>query len=409
MACFGATGSKVLQDFPRHAVEAYSRRRQSNRDRVILAQHDEASLGAECIQILGTVVAVAAATACLLARQGADIEPVPFAWFTIAAAIAFLAINLWIPWAVNQLFAAPFLFHSWPLWWVAQRLTWPLTIGVAVVGEFFRRLAGRPEADEPDDEDLFEDEIRSVVTAGLRDGVLEAAAGEMIEGVIELGDGDVRDVMTPRSRVDALDVNTSFEEMAQFVIEAGRTRIPVYDSTHDQIEGVLYAKDLLAEFAKEDPDERKPVADLLRPPWFIPATKSLDEMLREFLSTRKHLAIVVDEYENTIGVVTIEDVLEEIVGEIVDEYDQDEVDEELVRLDESTLETSGNARIDDLNEELGLDLPDGDDYDTISGLVLRQLGRIPDAGESITHEGVVVTVLEANARQIRRVQLKWGD
>jgi CBS domain containing-hemolysin-like protein len=407
LACLGATGSKVLQDIPRHAVEAYARRRQSTLDRAILSEHNEAALGAECLQILGTIVAVAATTAWFVDLQPGLITKGPFLWYSVAMAIGFLAVILWIPWAINQLFAAPFVFHTWPLWWTAQRVTWPLTIGVTVVGEFLRRLAGRPEAEEPDDEELFEDEIRSVVTAGLRDGVLEAAAGEMIEGVIELGDGDVGDVMTPRSRVDALDVNTSFDEMVQFVITAGRTRVPVYDSTLNRIQGVLYAKDLLAEFAKADPAKRATITDLVRKPWYIPSTKSLDEMLRDFLSTRKHLAIVVDEYESMVGVVTIEDVLEEIVGEIVDEYDHEEDEEGLVRLDDSTLETSGNARIDDLNEHLGLTLPEGDDFDTIGGLLMRRLGRIPEAGESVAHDGVVVTVLEANARQIKRVQLKW--
>jgi CBS domain containing-hemolysin-like protein len=130
-------------------------------------------------------------------------------------------------------------------------------------------------------------------------------------------------------------------------------------------------------------------------------------MLREFLATRKHLAIVVNEYEGMVGVVTIEDVLEEIVGEIVDEYDRDD-GEHLIRLSDTTLETSGDARIDELNERLGLSLPDEEDFDTIGGLLMRRLGRIPAEGESVAQDGVVVTVLEANARQVKRVRLEWG-
>lgn len=406
LACLSATGSKVLQEIPRHPVEAYARRRRSNLDRIILAEHEEAALGAECLQILGTVVGMSAATA-WLASQDSGMTTSSFVSFSASSTIVVLAINLWIPWAVNKLFAAPFVYHTWPLWWVAQKITWPLTIGVKVVGEFFRRLAGRPEQDDPDDEELFEDEIRSVLTAGLRDGVLEAAAGEMIEGVMELGDTDVSDVMTPRSRVDALESKTSFTEMVRFVITVRRTRIPVYDGSLDQILGVLYVKDLLPELAKDNAEERKTLAQLLRPPWFIPSTKSLDAMLREFLATRKHLAIVVNEYEGMVGVVTIEDVLEEIVGEIVDEYDRDD-GENLIRLSDTTLETSGDARIDELNERLGLSLPDEEDFDTIGGLLMRRLGRIPAEGESVAQDGVVVTVLEANARQVKRVRLEWG-
>jgi putative hemolysin len=408
LSCVGATGSKVLRDIPRHAVEAYARRKRSGLDRVILAQHDTAALGAECLQIVGTIASVAAAAAWLTSRQLSPVSNVVFVSFCTTSTFFFLAANLWIPWAINQLFAAPFAYHTWPLWWTVQRLFWPLTIGITFVGEFLRRLAGRPEEAEPDDEEIFEDEIRSIVTAGLRDGVLEASAGEMIEGVIELADDDVSDVMTPLSRVDSLDVNTSFEDVLKFVISAGRTRIPVYDASHDRIMGVLYAKDLLAEFARGPSEPRKTLADLLRRPAFIPSTKSLDEMLREFLATRNHLAIVVNEYECVVGVVTIEDILEQIVGEIEDEYDEDDEGAKLVRLGDSMLETSANARIDDLNEQLGLSLPDGNDFDTIGGLLMKRFGRIPDEGESISHDDVTVIVLEANARQIHRVRLEWG-
>ena len=166
----------------------------------------------------------------------------------------------------------------------------------------------------------------SVVTEGLHDGVLEKEEREMIEGVMELGDTDVLSIMTPRSNLDALDISVGWDDMQELVVTAGRTRIPVYEGALDNVIGILYVKDLLKELAISPSKPRKKLRELLRKPWFVPTAKPLDELLQEFLRTRNHLAVVVDEYMSVAGVVTIEDVLEEIVGEIVDESDYDEID-----------------------------------------------------------------------------------
>jgi CBS domain containing-hemolysin-like protein len=280
----------------------------------------------------------------------------------------------------------------------------PLTWGVILFESPLSRLVGRVQVEE-DEEEAFEEEIRSIVTEGLYDGVLAPDAREMIEGVIELADGDVMDIMTPRSNIDAIDIDSPWPEILDLVIESGRTRYPVYEGQLDQIIGILYVKDLLAEYRRGHPRDLR---ELLRKPSFVPTTKPLNAMLQTFLRAHSHLAIVVDEYQSVAGVVTIEDVLEEIVGEIVDESDKEE-ENEVRWLSEDTAEVLGTTHVDTVNQEFGLELDEPDDYDTLAGLVISRLGRIPTVGESIQVDGVQFTVIEANRRRINRLLIERDE
>ncbi len=404
---FAATASKALQDFSRRELEVYSRRRhRTDRFGAILDGYERAELGLESFQIVGTAILTLSlfALGCHVWGSLAAIDA--FQFFAVAAvsALALLSVTTWIPEAVISLWTAPFVYHSWPLLQLITWGMWPLTLGVKVVGTLFRRLADRPEDDE-DEEGAFEDEILSVVAEGLHDGVLEREEREMIEGVMELGDTDVLAIMTPRSNLDALDISLSWDEVQTFVVKAGRTRIPVYEGALDNIIGILYVKDLLKELSVSQSQPRKTLRDLLRKPWFVPTTKPLDELLQEFLQTRNHLAVVVDEYTSVAGVVTIEDVLEEIVGEIVDESDYDEV-EVFRQIDGRTAEVLGSIHLNVINDQLGLDLDASDDYDTLAGLVVARLGHIPKAGATVELERARVTVLEATRRQIGRLRVE---
>lgn len=403
IAALMANAAKVLNEFSRSELESYCRRRDRlDRFGHILDHYEQVRLGVETLQFVALVVAITAGVCWLLHQLGspAALTPLMFVAGIAALSLIVLASTLWIPWAVAEFWAAACLYHLWrPLWWLS-RLMWPLTLGAEMINAMVRRLADRPER-EDDEEEAFEDEMRSLVTEGQYDGVLEKDAREMIEGVIELADTDVSDIMTPRSNMDALDVTASWHEVLRYVVDAGRTRFPVYEGRVDQIIGVLYVKDLLAELP-QDENQRKSTRDLLRQPWFVPTTKPLNELLRDFLHTRNHLAVVVDEYQSVAGVVTIEDVLEEIVGEIVDESDKDE--EALIRIkDDTTAEVLGVAHVDDVNQRLGLDLPEPDEYDTIAGFVIHELGRIPKTGETLLADGVKITVLSATRRQIERL------
>lgn len=401
-----ATGTKVLRSFSRHELETYCRRR--NRDDLygeILDDHDEVALGSESLQVVGTILMVVSCGYWLLVL---DQTSQPLLWHFVSTlligAFFLTAAISWIPLAVVRLFSAPFVFHTWWFWKIVDRILFPLTMGEAIADSIMRRLAGRPEEDD-DEEEAFEDEIHAMLTEGQRDGLLEPDAREMIEGVIELGDTVVTDIMTPRSRIDAIDATMSWEDVLQFVIDVRRTRIPVYEKKLDQIVGVLYVKDLLPELAKPPGTDRRSIPSLVRLAWKIPETKAVDDLLQEFQATRKHLAIVVDEYDAVEGLVTIEDVLEEIVGEIVDEHDKDEIDD-IRQIDDHTVEALGSTPIDDLNERLGITLPEPDDFDTISGLLINELGYIPKEGESVVCDDVRISVLKANRRRVEEVRIE---
>jgi CBS domain containing-hemolysin-like protein len=402
-----ATGARILHEFSRPLLEEYcQRRKRLSRFGEILDHHDRVALGAECLEIIGTCFLILAGG---LWMGNFGTAGLPIAWTKLLGGIAvgtflLLVVTTWIPWAMARLWSAPFLFHTWLVWRFVALLLWPLTIGVTVVDVLMRRLAGRHE-EEHDEEEAFEDEIRTIVSAGHHEGLLEADARDMIEGVIQLGDADVSQIMTPRSEVDAINATLNLREVLDFVIEVGRTRIPVYDKTLDNIIGVLFVKDLLPELCKPLEKRRRSVREIVRKPWFVTETKMVDELLREFLRTRSHLAIVLDEYQSVAGVVTIEDCLEEIVGEIVDEWDE-EVEDEITIIDDKTAEALGRTQLEELNERLALDLPDPDDYDTIAGLVMERFGYIPKVGEQVVTGNVRITVLEVTRRRIEKVRLE---
>jgi len=405
---FASVAAKALRHFPHRQLEEFCHiRKRTDLFHRILDLHDDVALAAEKMQAVGIVVLCF----CSVGLWSTFQDPGLLTGVAVAFCVLLLTliITVWIPWAVVRHGAAAFLLKTWGIWWLVYQALRPLTIGFAVVHWIFRRLAGQPEKmEKEEEEEAFEDEIMTMVTAGERDGLLEQDAREMIEGVIELGDADVSDIMTPRLKVDAVDVNLSWPKVLGFVSETGRTRIPVYERTLDDIVGVLYVKDLLPELANGSDQPRKPLRELLREAWLIPAKIPLDDLLQDFLDNRKHLAIVVDEYGAVEGVVTIEDVLEEIVGEIIDESD-DELEEEISQLDETKSEIMGVAHLDVINECLAVDLPESDDYDTIAGFVINRLGHIPKPGEFVDHNGIRVTVLEAKPRRVERVLLETAD
>ncbi len=405
---FASIGAKTLRHFPHRQLEDVCHvRKRPELFHQILDLHDDVALAAEKLQAIGVVILCF----CSMGLWSTFKSQGLLSGFAVAFAVLLLnlVITVWIPWAVVRHGAATFLLRTWRIWWLVYQVFRPLTIGSAIAHWVFRRLAGEPEKmEKEEEEEAFEDEIMTMVTAGEREGLLEQDAREMIEGVIELGDADVSDIMTPRLKVDALDVNLNWPEILSFASETGRTRIPVYERTLDDIVGVLYVKDLLPGLANEPDQPRKPLRELLREPWLIPSTIPLDDLLQDFLENRKHLAIVVDEYGAVEGVVTIEDVLEEIVGEIIDESDND-LEEEITQLDDSKSEVLGVTHLDSINECLAIDLPDSEDYDTIAGFVITRLGHIPKPGEFVDHNGTRITVLEAKPRRVERVLLETLD
>jgi magnesium and cobalt transporter len=230
--------------------------------------------------------------------------------------------------------------------------------------------------------------------------VLDADALAMIEGVLQVSELTAADVMVPRTQIDVIDISEQRDSLLPKVIEAGRSRFPVVEGDRDNVVGILHAKQLLRLYA----DGTVSLRELLRPAVFIPESKRLDVLLHDFRSNRNHLAIVVDEYGGTAGLITIEDVLEQIVGEIEDEFDLDQEADHIVPVDESgdghRWRVRALAGIRHLNEVAGTAYSD-EDADTVGGLVTCELGRVPQRGESVEIDGLRFEVLRADARQVQ--------
>ncbi|QEG34292.1 hemolysin family protein [Bythopirellula goksoeyrii] len=402
--------ARSLREFSRHDLEEICRRREKpERFTNILQEHDRVGLGIEILSVVLAVFSAVAGSAWTVARGGSDLTS-GLALLGTAAVLALVLVTsmVWVSRAVARVFSEEFLYHSWPLWKLLAVVVSPLTWGAHMLDITLHRLAGRELHDEEDER--IEEEIRTIVSEGHREGLLEEEAREMIEGVIDLSDADVAEIMTPRTDMNMLSIHLDWEALIASAIETGHTRIPVYDKNRDDIIGVLYTKDLLPELATGDIDSRTPIRELLRKPVFVPETKPVHDLLQMLQQLRTHVAVVLDEYGGVSGLVTIEDVVEEIVGEIIDEYDE-EVAEEIRQIDDNTCEALGKAHIDEINDRLNIQLPEDADFDTIGGLVFSELGRVPVAGESlIWQEQVEIHVLEATRRRIERVRVqRLGD
>ena len=250
---------------------------------------------------------------------------------------------------------------------------------------------------------VTEDEIRHLIDVAEEEEEIEDEERELIHSIFEFGDTVVREVMVPRTDMVAIRADASLEEALETIVKAGYSRIPIYEGDTDNIVGVLYAKDLLRRSAHERGDN---VQTLGRPPLFVPEQKKVAELLREMQQQRVHMAIVVDEYGGTAGLVTIEDLIEEIVGEIVDEYDQEEP---LVEpIDEDTMRVDAKMPIDEVNELLGVELPH-EEWDTVGGLVFGLTGRVPAVGELVRYDSIEFRTERVTGRRIQKVLITKVD
>lgn len=292
-------------------------------------------------------------------------------------------LALWVAYPLRgwQIIATPFL-------WVVVKVTALFTGGLG--GDASR--VGMPF--------VTEEEIKTIVDAGKEGGVLEEEEKKMIYSIFEFGDTLAREIMVPRVDIVAVNVEASMMEALDVILEAGHSRVPVYEGDIDHIIGLLYAKDLLRRL--RDGEDDVPLREMLRDVYFFPETKAVDDLFQELQQRKVHMAIVVDEYGGTAGLVTVEDILEEIVGEIQDEYDAEEEIMEWISEDEIIF----NARIDldDLNRALDLDLPT-DENDTLGGLIYSRLGHVPQVGDQVAFEAVTATVLSVDGRRIDKVKI----
>ena len=258
-----------------------------------------------------------------------------------------------------------------------------------------------PNASE---ETMTEEEIRMMVDAGEEKGVIEESQKEMINNIFEFDDIVAADVMTHRTDIEAVEINDKISDVIEKTVEAGYSRLPVFEEELDNIKGIIYVKDLLPYVGKRVPSEVK-IADLMRSAEFVPESKRCGDLFNEMTEKRLQMIFVCDEYGGIAGLVTIEDLLESIVGNMQDEYDNE--DEEFEQVNETTYTFDGTTDIEELTEVFGIQLPEGE-YDTIGGYIMSELGRIPGEDEhpQVTYERLLFTVLEVDERRIERVKVE---
>lgn len=275
----------------------------------------------------------------------------------------------------------------------------PLIVVFTAISSVFIRLLGcDPKSSESF---ITEEELRTMVGVSEEEGVLEGVEKEMIFNVFDFVDAQVKDVMVQRVDVVAVDVNASYEETLQIIKREQFSRIPVYDQTIDDIVGLLYVKDLI--MAGESKENFK-VIDYMRDPYYTFEFKKIKELFSEMKKTRNHLAVVLDEYGGTVGIVTIEDLIEEVFGDIEDEYDDVKNEIEVVKEDEYIVD--GSARLDDLSELIGVNM-ESEEFDSVGGLIIGELGRFPEHGEEVNLHNIkfIAEEIDINRNRIKRVRI----
>jgi putative hemolysin len=318
---------------------------------------------------------------------------------TLATLVITLVCSVALPHAAARHAAASLIGASVRVLGFLRIAMLPVTKLMHGIDQMVRQIAGasdEPEADE------IEQEILSVVEEGAKDGVVDVEEREMIESVIEFRDTQVGQIMSARPEIVGLELKSSLTEVKSTLEESGHSRIPVYDGTLDQIVGILYARDLLKHLGQ--PPEQFDIRSAIRPAIYVPETKLLRDLLHDFRVQKVHIAIVLDEYGGTAGLVTIEDILEELVGDISDEHEPVEP-AMLKKLSDTAWEADGRIYVDELNRLIGLSIPEDQGFDTLGGFISTMLGRIPKEATVFEHGSVKYTILSAEPQKVNRVRI----
>ncbi len=368
-----------------------------------LPDWDRLTTSVMALNALANVSIVICTVLLYMEREGAALPGGAVLYALIVALSLTIYLGDLVPYRLGSTAAETIVLAFRPLLGVLVFLMSPFTLLASGTTWVLVRIFGIEQPDAH--EHPIRDDILSAVEEGKREGVLQAGGAEMIEGVMQLKDVQVGQIMTPRTEMVSAPLDEGMEGAIAKAAETGHSRLPIYDGTRDNIVGILYVRDLvqyLGRPAAEIPPLNK---ELLYKPFFVPETKKVAELLKEFKRDKIHFAVVLDEYGGTAGVVTIEDILEEIVGDIAQEFQEGE-ESPLRRIDATTAELDARVHIDELNEAMGLDLPDGSDYDTVGGFLFASFGKVPAAGEIYTYRDAHFTVLEADDRKINRVKVQ---
>jgi putative hemolysin len=322
--------------------------------------------------------------------------------FVIAMAV-FSVFSLAIPHAWAKYAGEKILSRTYRSLLLLAIVVSPILYVFRLYDGLIRRLSGVVQISPEEQQEEKQEEFLNGLEQHRTEGVLDREEQRMIEHVLELSETTADEIMTPRTDIVALEVNSNLQTILETINIAGHTRVPVYEDNIDNIVGLIYAKDLLAEIGKNPADFK--LRDKMREAYFVPETKPLRVLLHEFQNKKQHIAIVLDEYGGTAGIITLEDILEELVGEITDEYEKTPP-EPIKEVDQDTIEVDARTYIDDLNDQLELNLPEDEDYDTIGGFVFSRLGYIPKAGESFDYENLKFSITSAEPRRIKHIRIQ---
>ena len=331
-------------------------------------------------------------------------RPIGYTTSVVAAVVVMMFVILifrhLVPRIVTQRNPEFVLIVLFPIFKASHVVLSPVSRVLMSVLNYFHRIEEQKEPAK--EEEASEEEIQAFIDAGQEEGILERDEGEMIQSILQFGDIVARDVMTPRTQIVAIDINSSVEKLLQLVINKRHARIPVYRDDLDNVEGIIHERDLLRVWQRGDKLEN--FRSLIKPAYFVPETKPVDDLLREMKQKGDQMVLVVDEYGGVSGLITMEDLIEEIVGDIRDESEADA--DKVVEESRGVFIVPGSLELTVLEEKLGIPFLAKTDCTTVAGAVIELFGRVPLPGEKIEHGGVEVEVLEAERRRVRRLRLK---
>ncbi len=354
------------------------------------------------ISVLGTIANILIVLGVILFFVHDGVIPVANLLLGVTIVIIpVLAFARAIPEALGRLHAErimawslPFLpLVYWLLWWIITPL---YSMALAV-----KKMLG--ETQSFSSPEVMEKEFLQVVSEGEKEGFLHETEKEMITAIIELKDSAIKEVMTSRIDMFCLPIATPLKEAIATIIRKGYSRVPLYVESRDEIVGILYIKDMLRYWDDENRNKLK-LADLMRKPFFVPETQTIRNLLRDFQKQKTQMTVVLDEYGGTAGIVTVEDIVEEIVGEIADEYDQERI-EPITYHGENIIEVDARVRVNEVNEALQIDIPSDEGYESIVGFLLCSMGRVPKTEESYHYKNIEFTILTGSERRINRVKV----
>ena len=372
---------------------------------MILNCQERAQLAAEIVYTFLTVTLAVHVTVQYVLSRPAPENFLDWVTYTAVGLLFFLvllSVVVVFPLSIARVAGESFLFRIWPIVNSLVTVSLPVLSVACQIDRILHRLAGL-EKPPNDATAALTEEIRTVIDEGQRKGILESEARTMIHRVMKLQEENVAAVMTPRTYMICIKSEATLEEARQRLIDAGHSRVPVIGKSTDDVIGILYAKDLL-KYTGDNRNDRR-LGDIVREPFYVPETTGINTLLETMKLNRVHLAVVLNEYSGVAGLVTLEDILEEIVGEIADEHDTEPA-KPIQRIGPNIVEVEARVHIDDLNEQFGCDLAEAADYDTIGGFVFSHLGRIPESGETFNWQHARITVLEADKRKVLKLRIE---